>query len=58
MIAVTQAERGFLMLGDRQQGLRFQVAQGIEQQLIDTSLIPHEAPVVSGFKLGALLRSA
>ncbi len=35
VIAVTKAERGFLMLGDRPHELRFQVARGIDQQLID-----------------------
>jgi sigma-B regulation protein RsbU (phosphoserine phosphatase) len=35
VITVTKAERGFLMLGDRPQDLRFQVARGIDQLLID-----------------------
>ncbi len=35
VIAVTKAERGFLMLGDRKQSLRFQTARGIDQQFID-----------------------
>jgi phosphoserine phosphatase RsbU/P len=35
VITVTKAERGFLMLGDRPQDLRFHVARGIDQLLID-----------------------
>ena len=35
VITVTKAERGFLMLGDRPQNLRFHVARGIDQRLID-----------------------
>jgi GAF domain-containing protein len=35
VIAVTKAERGFLMLGDRPEALRSQVARGNTRQLID-----------------------
>ena len=35
VIAVTKAERGFLMLGDQPRALRFQVARGIDQRSIE-----------------------
>lgn len=35
VILVTKAERGFLMIGDRPQDLRFKAARGIDQQLIN-----------------------